>query len=113
MPTSTHISRLVTARFQLDLMKSTMLVIARTDSEGAKLLSSSVDAEDHEFILGTTTKVSKGLAQVLAEAEARGASGAEVDALEQQWTEENPLCTFEQGLWFTLFSGCPALKNIY
>jgi len=35
---------------------------------------------------------------VLAEAEARGASGAEVDALEQQWTEENPLCTFEQAV---------------
>ncbi|KAF7337673.1 Isocitrate lyase [Mycena sanguinolenta] len=72
VPTSTHISRLVTARFQLDLMKSTMLLLARTDSESAKLLSSSVDAEDHEFILGTTKGGSKGLAQVLADAEARG-----------------------------------------
>ncbi|KAF7347411.1 Isocitrate lyase [Mycena venus] len=98
VPTSTHVSRLVTARFQLDLMKSTMLVIARTDSESAKLLSSSVDAEDHEFILGTTSKVSKGLAQVLSDAEARGATGAEVDALEQQWTEEHPLCTFNQAV---------------
>jgi len=98
VPTSTHISRLVTARFQLDLMKSTMLLIARTDSESAKLLSSSIDAEDHEFILGTTSKVSKGLAQVLSDAEARGATGAEVDALEQQWTEEHPLCTFNQAV---------------
>jgi isocitrate lyase len=74
-----------------------MLLIARTDSESAKLLSSSVDADDHEFILGTTSKVSKGLAQVLSDAEARGATGAEVDALEQQWTEKHPLCTFNQG----------------
>ncbi|KAJ7110313.1 isocitrate lyase [Mycena crocata] len=98
VPTSTHVSRLVTARFQLDLLKSTMLVIARTDSESAKLLSSSVDVDDHEFILGTTAKVSKGLAQVLSEAEARGASGVEIDALEQQWTEGNPLCTFNQAV---------------
>ncbi|KAF7307393.1 Isocitrate lyase [Mycena indigotica] len=98
VPTSTHISRLVTARFQLDLLKSTMLLIARTDSESAKLLSSSIDTEDHEFIQGTTTKVSKGLAQTLAEAEARGASGPEVDALEQEWMDENPLCTFNQAV---------------
>lgn len=98
VPTSTHVSRLITARFQLDLLKSTMLVIARTDSESAKLISSSVDAADHEFILGTTAQVSKGLAQVLADAEARGATGAEIDALEQQWTKGNPLCTFNQAV---------------
>ncbi|KAJ7150208.1 isocitrate lyase [Mycena filopes] len=98
VPTSTHISRLIASRFQLDLLKSTMLLIARTDSESAKLLSSSVDTADHEFILGTTSKVSKGLAQVLSDAEARGATGAEVDALEQEWTTEHPLCTFDQAV---------------
>ncbi|KAJ7508601.1 isocitrate lyase [Mycena galericulata] len=98
VPTSTHVSRLITARFQLDLMKSTMLLIARTDSESAKLLSSSIDAEDHEFILGTTSEASKGLVQVLSDAEARGATRAELDALEQQWTEDNPLCTFNQAV---------------
>ncbi|KAJ7361206.1 isocitrate lyase [Mycena albidolilacea] len=109
VPTSTHISRLVTARFQLDLLKSTMLLIARTDSESAKLLSSSVDAEDHEFILGTTSKVTKGLSQVLADAEARGATGAEVDALEQHWTEEHPLCTFNQAVEATI--GKSSIEN--
>jgi hypothetical protein len=39
VPTSTHISRLVAARFQLDLMLNTMLLIARTDSESARLIS--------------------------------------------------------------------------
>ncbi|KAJ7269246.1 isocitrate lyase [Mycena haematopus] len=109
VPTSTHISRLVTARFQLDLMKSTMLLIARTDSESAKLLSSSVDAEDHEFILGTTSWESRGLAQVLSDAEARGATGAEIDSLEQQWTEEHPLCTFNQAVEVAI--GQSAVEN--
>ncbi|KAK1217469.1 mitochondrial 2-methylisocitrate lyase [Marasmius sp. AFHP31] len=54
VPTSTHTSRLVSARFQLDLLKSTMLIIARTDAESGKLISSAVDVADHEFVKGTT-----------------------------------------------------------
>jgi isocitrate lyase len=97
VPTSTHISRLISARFQLDLLKSTMLVIARTDSESGKLISSTVDIDDHEFILGTTLK-GKSLAQVLAEAEASGATGPEVDLLEKEWTESHKLCTFNEAV---------------
>lgn len=74
-----------------------MLLIARTDSESGKLLSSNVDVADHEFILGTTTKGSISLAQTLADAEARGATGAEVDKLEQEWTQKHEMCTFNQG----------------
>ena len=98
VPTSTHISRLVSARFQLDLMKSTMLLIARTDSESGKLISSNVDISDHEFIVGTTTKGTDSLAQVLAEAEAKGATGAEIDLLEKGWTESHHMCTFNEGI---------------
>lgn len=97
VPTSTHVSRLISARFQLDLMKSTMLLIARTDSESGKLLSSNIDVADHEYLLGTTTEDSRPLAQVLAEAEASGASGAEIESLEQQWTRDHVMCTFNQG----------------
>ena len=74
-----------------------MLLIARTDSESGKLLSSNVDVADHEFILGTTRKGCVSLAQALADAEARGATGAEVDGLEQDWTQSHPMCTFNQG----------------
>ncbi|KAJ3572214.1 hypothetical protein NP233_g3231 [Leucocoprinus birnbaumii] len=98
VPTSTHVSRLIASRFQLDLLKSTMLLIARTDSESGKLLSSNVDVADHEFILGTTRKGSVSLAQALADAEARGATGAEVDKLEQEWTQSHPMCTFNQAV---------------
>ncbi|TEB38633.1 isocitrate lyase [Coprinellus micaceus] len=98
VPTSTHISRLIASRFQTDLMKSTMLLIARTDSESGKLISSTVDAADHEFILGTTKTDSQPLAQVIAEAEVTGATGGEIDALERQWIDQHPLCTFDQAV---------------
>lgn len=78
-------------------MKSTMLLIARTDSESGKLISSNVDIADHEFIVGTSTK-GTALADVLSEAEAKGASGAEIDSLEKNWTESHEMCTFNQGL---------------
>jgi isocitrate lyase len=74
-----------------------MLLIARTDSESAKLIASTVDVDDHEYVLGTATKESKGLAQVLSEAEAKGASGPEIDRLEMKWTATHELCTFNQG----------------
>lgn len=74
-----------------------MLLIARTDSESGKLISSTVDVADHEFILGTTT-ATKALSEVLAEAEATGATGPEIDALEKNWTDGHYLCTFNEGL---------------
>ena len=48
VPVGEHINRLVTARFQWDLMGCENLLIARTDSESGKLLSSAVDIRDHE-----------------------------------------------------------------
>lgn len=50
VPASTHTSRLIAARFQLDMMLNNMLLIARTDAESGKLISSTVDILDHEFI---------------------------------------------------------------
>jgi isocitrate lyase len=73
-----------------------MLLIARTDAESGQLISSNIDVADHEFIRGTTTKDTKSLAQVLSDAEARGATGAEVDQLEQDWTSSHNMCTFNQ-----------------
>lgn len=97
MPTSTHISRFIAARFQLDLLKSTILLIARTDSEAGKLISSTVDMADHEFIKGITTPASKSLAQVIQEAEAAGKSGKEIDQIETAWVATHELVTFNEG----------------
>jgi len=76
-------------------------VIARTDAESGRLISSNIDPTDHEFILGTTTP-GKALAEILSEADARGASGAEVDSLETGWTSQNELVTFDEGLSYII-----------
>ena len=98
VPASAHVSRLIAARFQLDMLRSTMLLIARTDAESAKLLSSTVDVLDHEFVKGVATPA-RALAEVIADAEAQGKSGAEVDRIEAEWLAQNPLCTFGQGVF--------------
>ncbi|EPQ60103.1 isocitrate lyase and phosphorylmutase [Gloeophyllum trabeum ATCC 11539] len=99
VPTSTHVSRLIASRFQLDILQSTMLLIARTDAESGKLISSTVDRADAAFVKGVVTKNrgEKGLADVIAEAEMRGASGKEVDKVEKEWMDSHPLVTFGQG----------------
>lgn len=92
-----------------------MVLIARTDAESAKLLNSTVDVADHDFILGCVTTCvrftitniqlmfsltsghEKPLSQILAEAEAQGATGAQIDALEKEWTDDHKLCTFHEG----------------
>jgi len=97
VPTNTHISRLVASRFQLDMLQSPVLTIARTDAESGRLLSSNVDPADHEFILGTTTS-GKGVAEVVMDAERRGASGSQIDHLETEWISKNRLVTFDQAV---------------
>ncbi|KAL1873996.1 hypothetical protein VTK73DRAFT_647 [Phialemonium thermophilum] len=96
VPTGEHINRLVAARFQWDIMGTENLVIARTDSESGKLLSSTVDVRDHEFVLGVTDPSLEPLAETLQAMEARGASGAEIDEFEAQWVKNAKLVTFDE-----------------
>lgn len=96
VPVGEHINRLVAARFQWDVMGTENLVIARTDSESGKLISSAIDARDHEFILGIARAGATPLAQKLQDMEANGVSGAEIDAFETQWYEKNKLVTFDE-----------------
>jgi len=96
VPVGEHINRLVATRFQWDMMGCENLVIARTDSESGKLLSSAIDARDHEFILGMTEDI-EPLAETLQVMESEGASGAEIDAFEAKWTKEHKMVTFDEG----------------
>ncbi|KAH0541790.1 hypothetical protein FGG08_003745 [Glutinoglossum americanum] len=98
VPTGEHINRLVTARFQWDLMGCENLVIARTDSESGRLLSSAIDVRDHEFILGVTEEATEPLAEVIQEMEMQGASGAEIDAFEAKWVKKHELVTFDEAV---------------
>ncbi|OQD75825.1 hypothetical protein PENDEC_c006G07166 [Penicillium decumbens] len=95
VPMGEHINRLTAARFQWDMMGCENLVIARTDSESGKLISSAIDVRDHEFILGITEEV-EPLAETLqamepvdAHLEAEGASQSARDAYKAH-VKKNP-----------------------
>lgn len=96
VPTGEHINRLNAARFQWDVMGSENLVIARTDSESGKLISSAIDVRDHEFILGITDSSIEPLAETIQAMEAKGASGAEIDIFEANWVKNTKLVTFDE-----------------
>ncbi|RMY45715.1 hypothetical protein D0863_15988 [Hortaea werneckii] len=96
VPVGEHINRLNAARFQWDLMGCENLVIARTDSESGKLLSSAIDARDHEYILGVTDESIPPLAETLQVMETQGASSAEIDAYESDFVKNHQLVTFDE-----------------
>lgn len=92
-----HINRLVAARFQWDMMGCENLVIARTDSESGKLISTNVDTRDHEFIMGVTEE-GEALTETLQSMEAAGAPGSEIDAFEAAWVKKHKLVTFDEAV---------------
>ncbi|KAF2098012.1 isocitrate lyase 2 [Rhizodiscina lignyota] len=97
VPVGEHINRLVAARYQWDLMGCENLVLARTDSESGKLLSSAVDIRDHEFILGVTENV-EPLSEALQRMEMEGAPGSEIDIYEAEWVKKHHLVTFDEAV---------------
>jgi isocitrate lyase len=95
VPVGEHINRLVATRFQWDLMGCENLVIARTDSESGKLLSSAVDVRDHEYILGVNVDV-EPLAETLQAMELEGATAEDIDKYEAKWVRDHKLMTFDE-----------------
>jgi isocitrate lyase len=51
IPTSAHIRNLIAARLAADVMGVPTLIVARTDAEAAKLLTSDIDERDKPFVL--------------------------------------------------------------
>ncbi|KAI0795294.1 isocitrate lyase [Irpex lacteus] len=88
VPISEHINRLVAIRLQFDIMGVDNLVIARTDSEAATLITTNVDERDHAFILGSTNPNLRPLVTILNEAEAAGKTGTALEAAEEEWTSK-------------------------
>ncbi len=54
VPVDEQIKRLNAARFQLDIMEVSGIIVARTDAEAATLLEGRGDERDHPFLLGVT-----------------------------------------------------------
>ncbi len=55
VPTAHHIRTLTAARLAADVMGTATLVVARTDSLGASLLTSDIDERDRQFVSGERT----------------------------------------------------------
>ena len=94
VPIQEHINRLVAIRLQFDIMGVENLVIARTDSEAATLITTNVDERDHSFILGSTNFALRPLVTVMSEAEKAGKTGDALQAVEDEWINTAALATF-------------------
>ena len=73
LPTSQFIRTLIAARLAADVLDVPTVLIARTDADSAKLLTSDVDPLDHPFLTGSRTPegfygVTGGLAPAIARA---------------------------------------------
>jgi isocitrate lyase len=55
IPTQAHVRNLSAARLAADVMGVPTLIVARTDAESAKLLTSDIDERDREFCTGERT----------------------------------------------------------
>ncbi|KAK9765611.1 isocitrate lyase 1 [Basidiobolus ranarum] len=94
VPISEHTRRLIAARAQFDIMGVENLIVARTDTEAATLITSTIDRRDYPFILGTTNESLLPLVEVLEEAIEDGIDLADLSKLEAQWVSDANLRTY-------------------
>ncbi|KAG7877988.1 hypothetical protein KL905_004462 [Ogataea polymorpha] len=98
VPIQEHINRLIAIRTSADIFGSDLLCVARTDSEAATLITSTIDTRDHYFIIGATNPDVEPLVEVMNRAEQEGAYGAELEEIEKQWTEKAGLKLFHEAV---------------
>ena len=79
--------------------------MARTDSEAATLLTSTIDPRDHGFILGVTNSALQPLNDLMIAAEQIGQSGDQLQAIEDQWIEQAGLKLFNEAVVDTIRLG--------
>ncbi|EOD45828.1 Isocitrate lyase/phosphorylmutase [Neofusicoccum parvum] len=111
VPISEHINRLVAIRAQADIMGSDLLAIARTDSEAATLITSTIDPRDHAFIQGATNPALQPLGDLMRAAEEAGKSGDQLQAIEDQWIAQAGLKLFHEAVADTINAGVHVNKK--
>jgi isocitrate lyase len=82
-----------------------LLAIARTDSEAATLITSTIDPRDHAYILGATNAALQPLNDLMLHAEAAGKTGPELQAVEDAWNEQASLKLFNEAVADTINAG--------
>ena len=78
-----------------DNLGSDLLAVARTDSEAATLIISTIDPRDHAFILGATNPALQPLNDLMIAAEQAGKNGDQLQAIEDQWIAQAGLKLFD------------------
>lgn len=111
VPISEHINRLVAIRAQADIMGTDLLAIARTDSEAATLITSTVDPRDHHYIMGATNPALQPLNDLMNAAEQAGKTGEALQAIEDQWTAQAGLKLFHEAVTDTINAGVHVNKQ--
>ena len=106
VPISEHINRLIAIRLQFDIMGVENLVVARTDSEAATLITTNVDERDHAFILGSTNPTLQPLVEVMNAAERSGKQGDALAAVEEEWTKKAGLTLFADAVVDAMAKNC-------
>lgn len=79
--------------------------MARTDSEAATLITSTIDHRDHGFILGATNPHLQPLYDTILSAEKAGKTGADLQSLESAWIENAGLKTFDEAVTDSIRDG--------
>lgn len=98
VPVQEHINRLVAIRASADICGSNLLAVARTDSEAATLITSTIDHRDHYFVAGATNPDSPDLAGLMAEAEASGLNGDKLANIEADWNQKAGVKLFSEAV---------------
>lgn len=82
-----------------------LLAIARTDSEAATLITSTIDPRDHAYIPGATNTAIQPLNDLMIHAEQQGKNGAELQAVEDAWNAQAGLKLFNEAVADTIKAG--------
>jgi len=111
VPISEHINRLVAIRAQADIMGVNLLAVARTDSEAATLITTTIDPRDHAFVLGATNPGIQPLNDLMIAAEAAGKNGPDLQAIEDAWNDKAGLKLFDEAVADTINAGVHVNKS--
>lgn len=98
VPVQEHINRLVAIRASADILRSDLVAVARTDSEAATLITSTIDHRDHYFVVGATNPNAPDLSSLLYDAEQNGLRGPQLEAIEAEWTKKAGLKLFSEAV---------------
>jgi isocitrate lyase len=111
VPISEHINRLVAIRAQADIMGTDLLAIARTDSEAATLITSTIDYRDHSYLIGSTNPSLQPLNDLMVAAELSGKTGDQLQAIEDSWIAQAGLKIFDDAVVDTINQGSSTNKK--